>query len=408
MSIWINVFSVLALADLVIWWVAWRTLGKVPRVWRWIRVALHVFFATMIAGIAVLMFGREYDWNVDVAVPRVATVAVFIWHLLMVPLAFAGIIVASIWALVKMAVRLFRRPGPSNAAASTGITRREFFARLCVLTPPAFTVLLTAVAEWQLNGFRIRRMTVTLPTLPAALDGMTIANVADTHTGRFTHGEILGRIATATNELNADLVLFAGDLINDSLAWLDDGIAMLKKIRGPLVVIEGNHDLFEDPLEFRRRVRAAGLNFLVDEATTIEVRGVPVQILGMAWGTDSKRPSRRSEPQLADSAEVVLKLRDPAAFQILLAHHPHAWDYVSGIPLTISGHTHGGQLMVTEHFGFGPAMFRYWSGLYTRKVGHAADEGEALVVSNGTGNWFPLRTRAPAEIVHITLRRGTA
>ena len=404
MSLWIEIFWVLAIADLVIWCVAWRTLGKSPHSWKWTNAVMHVFFAAMIAGIAVLMLGRTQHWNVDMMVPRVVTVAVFIWHLLMVPLALAGIVLAAVWTLVKAVIRLFRRP--VNGVAATGITRREFFARFCALTPPSLTVLLTLVAEKQLREFRIRAITVTLPALPAALDGMTIANVADTHTGRFTHGDILGRIADATNELNADLVLFAGDLINDSLTWLADGIAMLKKIRGPLVVIEGNHDLFENPSEFRRRVRTSGLNFLVNEATTLNIRGVPMQILGMAWGTDSKRPSRRGEPQLADSAKLLLKLRDPAAFPILLAHHPHAWDYVSGIPLTISGHTHGGQLMVTDHLGFGPAMFRYWSGLYTRKVGHPADEGEALVVSNGTGNWFPLRTMAPAEIVHITLRRA--
>jgi predicted MPP superfamily phosphohydrolase len=44
-------------------------------------------------------------------------------------------------------------------------------------------------------------------------------------------------------------------------------------------------------------------------------------------------------------------------------------------------------------------LYRYWSGLY--RLGQ-----RALIVSNGTGNWFPLRTRAPAEIIHLTLRRG--
>ena len=87
--------------------------------------------------------------------------------------------------------------------------------------------------------------------------------------------------------------------------------------------------------------------------------------------------------------------------QILLAHHPHAFDAAvkHGLPLTLSGHTHGGQLMVTPGLGVGPMMFRYWSGLY-QKGAHS------LVVSNGVGNWFPLRTCAPAEIVHLTLRRA--
>ena len=70
----------------------------------------------------------------------------------------------------------------------------------------------------------------------------------------------------------------------------------------------------------------------------------------------------------------------------------------AGIPLTLSGHTHGGQLMLNERLGAGPVMFRYWSGLYRKGASR-------LVVSNGVGNWFPLRTQAPAEIIHLTLRR---
>ena len=92
----------------------------------------------------------------------------------------------------------------------------------------------------------------------------------------------------------------------------------------------------------------------------------------------------------------------PGTFPILLAHHPHAFDAAAaaGVPLTVSGHTHGGQLMLSDAVGFGPLMYRYWSGLY-RKPEH---NGASLVVSNGVGNWFPLRTGAPAEIIHLTLR----
>jgi hypothetical protein len=53
--------------------------------------------------------------------------------------------------------------------------------------------------------------------------------------------------------------------------------------------------------------------------------------------------------------------------------------------------------MLTDYVGFGPLMFRYWSGLYRKP------DGTALVVSNGVGNWLPLRLNAPAEIIHLTL-----
>jgi hypothetical protein len=56
--------------------------------------------------------------------------------------------------------------------------------------------------------------------------------------------------------------------------------------------------------------------------------------------------------------------------------------------------------MLGDAVGFGPLLYRYWSGLYRQPAHH----GAALVVSNGVGNWFPLRTRAPAEIIDLTLR----
>jgi predicted MPP superfamily phosphohydrolase len=99
-----------------------------------------------------------------------------------------------------------------------------------------------------------------------------------------------------------------------------------------------------------------------------------------------------------DALGQLLAQGKPDAFTILLAHHPQVFDAAAaaGIPLTLAGHTHGGQLMLTPRLGFGPWLYRYWSGLYRQGASQ-------LVVSNGTGNWFPLRIGAPAEIVLLTL-----
>jgi predicted MPP superfamily phosphohydrolase len=115
-------------------------------------------------------------------------------------------------------------------------------------------------------------------------------------------------------------------------------------------------------------------------------------------------PWGAGEERVANSVRQLGRQIAVGAFPILLAHHPHAFDAAAatGFPLTISGHTHGGQLMLTDSVGFGPLLFRYWSGLY-RKPEH---NNAALVVSNGVGNWFPLRTAAPAEIVHLNLKSG--
>ncbi len=251
-------------------------------------------------------------------------------------------------------------------------------------------------ASAQSGQFRIRRIEVPLAGLPRDLDGLTIAHVSDTHAGALVGERTLRRIVDQTNSLKPDLVLFTGDLIDHSLDYLPAGLEMLSRFdpRFGRFVCEGNHDLFDDRAAFEARTSAAGVGMLLNESALCRIRGVDVQILGTRW-----TPNIRGRFEGRDNIAETLALRDPEAFGILLAHHPHDFDRAAaaGVPLTLAGHTHGGQLMLTDSIGAGPLLFKYWSGLYRR--GDAA-----LVVSNGTGNWFPLRVNAPAEIVLITLR----
>jgi predicted MPP superfamily phosphohydrolase len=286
------------------------------------------------------------------------------------------------------------------------MSRREFLGAVAAATPPAVTVVATGFSVPHLDEFRVRPMTIPLPTLPPALDGLTIAHVTDVHVGRFTSGPVLRKIIDATNNLRADLVLMTGDLINHAIADLPAALDMVKQLdaRHGVWMCEGNHDLIESRTEFERIVKASTVPLLINEKSDLQIRNQHVQLLGLRWGSadrNAPRSKHRSDDAIRNSMNAVLPLRDADAFPILLAHHPHAFDPAAeaGIPLTLAGHTHGGQLMLTPNLGFGPWMFRYWSGLYQRG-------NSALVVSNGVGNWFPLRTNAPAEIIHITLKRA--
>jgi predicted MPP superfamily phosphohydrolase len=255
---------------------------------------------------------------------------------------------------------------------------------------------LAAIAMRQLDHFRVRRFILPIAGLPRDLHGLTIAQVSDMHVGRFTSGRVLREVVRVVNEFRADLVLLTGDLINDALADLDHGLELVGSMEGRsgVYLIEGNHDLIENGAEFERRVKQSGIPFLLDESTVVTVRGAPVQLLGLRW----TRVRENRDAAIAASVHRLITQRQPESFPILLAHHPHAFDAAAEalLPLTLSGHTHGGQLMLNDQSGFGPALFRYWSGLYTRGTSN-------LIVSNGVGNWFPLRVRAPAELVHLKL-----
>ena len=377
------------------WWVWADRRLRALRAGRGWRIGLAAAMLVLV-GAFVWVIAARRDW-VAASIPLPLYAVALLWGILFLPLTAVPMMVGwSLWSLGRFFVRK-RPPAPGlpRVAGGPAWTRREWLGA-AALNLPVFSTFGTALYGLsRMSCLRVRELTVVLDSLPPALDGLRIAHVTDTHVGKFTRGEMLDSIVATTNRLRADLVLFTGDLIDSSLRDLPVAAAMLRRMEagGGLFMVEGNHDLFGDPDEFRRGVREAGLPFLWNEAATVRIRGAAVQLLGIAW--------HRHDRGLARLVDTVVAARDPEAFPILLAHHPHAFDRAveRGLPLTLSGHTHGGQLMVTPEFGAGPMLFRYWSGLYQRN-------GCALVVGNGTGNWFPLRTNAPAEIIHLTLRRG--
>jgi predicted MPP superfamily phosphohydrolase len=333
-------------------------------------------------------------------IPVAAHAAVFLWHLFVLPvLVLIELLRAAPGCIRKIANRATPVPAPATTTTSPAPTRRQVLGGLAMALPPLATGALVTRAMAQIKAPpRVRRMEISLRQLPAHMDGMTIAHVSDTHVGKFTEPGMLNALADQINQLRADFAVMTGDLIDMSLSDLPSVLDMLNRLdpRQGIVVCEGNHDVYDSRHAFEKRTRAAGLSLLVDESCEINFRGSPVQFLGVKW-------DEGGDDRIAKSFAAVNAQRNPDAFPILLAHHPHAFDPAAeaGIPLTLSGHTHGGQLMLTDRIGGGPAMFRYWSGLYRKP-------NASLVVSNGVGVWFPLRINAPAEIIHLTLRSRIA
>jgi predicted MPP superfamily phosphohydrolase len=330
----------------------------------------------------------------------------FVWHLLVMP---STLLALGAMAAVKGLWRLARRKPRPTAVHEPGPrwSRRAVLGMGVAVAPPVLAGGVTWRGISELNSFRVRHIETGLAGLPKDLDGLRIAHVTDTHVGELTRGAKLREIAERTNLLKADLILLTGDLINRSLSDLPAAMEMVGRMesRYGLAMCEGNHDLFQGRHPFVQGVRAAGVPLLVDERMELTVRGRPVDLLGVRWqGRRGNRPEEMTEEQAYDLAvqRLAAGVR-PEAFAVMLAHHPHVFDAAAkyGVPLTLAGHTHGGQLHATPSLGFGPLMYKYWSGLYRQNAG----KGEAaVVVGNGTGNWFPVRLNVPAEIICLTLR----
>jgi predicted MPP superfamily phosphohydrolase len=382
----------------VLWWAMSVRIAK-PR---FARIAVSIFSLAQLAGLTWFLTHRFVRADSTVPLAKFAMATLFIWHMILLPvLLLLGMALLPILILVVLVLcaRRSRNFHPAALTEDGKLSRRQFFGVALAATPPLLNLSLATIAMRQLDQFRVRRFDLPIADLPRDLHGLTITQVSDMHVGRFTSGRVLRGMVRVVNELRADLVLLTGDLINDALADLGRGLDLVRSMQAAygVYLIEGNHDLIENGPEFERRVKQSGIPFLLDESVVVTISGAPLQLFGLSW----TRTRENRDAAIAAAVRQLLTQRQPDTFTILLAHHPHAFDAAaaSSVPLTLCGHTHGGQLMLNEQCGFGPALFRYWSGLYSNGA-------SKLVVSNGVGNWFPLRVRAPAELLHLTLLRA--
>ena len=406
MSVILLIIVSLLVFDVLWWWWSDRQVRRLHYGRAW-RIVIGIFMGLQVAGYLWSLSSRLI--GIPFVVPSSAVAFLYVWHLLVLPVATVMLLgVGSVVKVGDLLAGLMRRsteratddvdadaPPPAE-----GPSRREVVLGALAALPPLVSSGWAVRASLSLDHFGIRELAVPIAGLPAQLEGLVIAHVTDSHVGRFTYGRTLRKIAEATNDLNADLVVFTGDLIDFKLEDIEPGIDMLKRMksRHGLFAVEGNHDLFADRGYFEQEVKRSGIPLLLNESASIEVRGQMVQILGLKWGPLHDRAQRSITAQV----QQVMPLVQRGAFPILLAHHPHAFDPAAeaGLPLVLAGHTHGGQLMLTDSIGAGPVLFKYLSGLYTKG-------NSSLVVSNGVGNWFPVRVNAPAEIIKLTLHRSS-
>jgi len=385
--------------------------GGRPAVVRWGRLALAAY-----AGLALLpllgMIRGSLDWH---ALPLPAVMWTQLWYMLLMILVPIGAILGGAGWLLRPVRRAVS--GESNDPPNPG--RRAFLQRAAVTAPIAATGAATVGALWQLGRFEVCRYEVGVPGLPERLRGLTLTHLSDLHVGRLFGVEDLCRAVDVANRLDSDIVVVTGDVVDHSNEVLPETTAALLGLRHRygLFLCLGNHDLIDDGAAYVEYVRDRGLTLLINERRELEIGGETVAIGGLQW--TRRDVGTAQHPGHEECVAAVFHEARAAVFSIALAHHPHAFDPLArrGVGLTLAGHTHGGQLMLTPpgwpEWGAGRLLFRYVRGFYAgdgsaparplpvaRRV---APAGPLLFVNRGLGNWFPVRVNAGAEMVQIRL-----
>ena len=248
----------------------------------------------------------------------------------------------------------------------------------------------------------VTSLAVSLPSLPSALVDLRIALICDTHIGPHSSRAHLARVAAAVRAANPHLIAVAGDLIDDYAPDISHYEAALGHLSAPLgvYIIAGNHEVYAGWDEVLPRLRALSHTVLVNESRIVGHGGTQLAIAGTGDPAAGHRPAP-SVP--APDLVATLAGIPNGTFTIVLAHNPSLWPPLAaaGVPLTLSGHTHWGQLSLNRAgWSLANPFLSLAMGAYRR--------GESLLyVSPGTSYWgIPFRVGARAEVTILTLTNG--
>lgn len=248
----------------------------------------------------------------------------------------------------------------------------------------------------------VRRVDVGVPGLPESFEGLRIAQLSDLHIGPHTSRRFIDRVVEATRALAPDLVAVTGDLVDDRAEDVAVYARTIGALEAPLGVymIPGNHDVYAGWDDVERALRAAKLGtVLVNEARVIRRGDEFITLVGTGDPAGGYRGAARAAPDI----ERALRHVDTGTTVVAFAHNPALWPALAerGVALTLSGHTHWGQLAL-PNLGWSLA-----SPFLEHAMGAHRANGSVLYISPGTGYWgIPFRLGASPEVTLVTLRRA--
>ncbi len=240
-------------------------------------------------------------------------------------------------------------------------------------------------------------VSVTLPRLPARLDGFTIVQITDVHIGNTIGRAFVEAMVAEVAAARGDLIAITGDLVDGSVRRLAHAAEPLADLRAPhgVFFVTGNHEYYSGVGPWLAHLPTLGVVPLRNERVRIGDGDASFDLAGI-----DDRSGRRFRGHGPDLAAAVSG-RDPSRELVLLAHQPRMVSdaVVHGVGLQLSGHTHGGQIWPWHYLARAQQ-----GGLLAGLSRHGDTQ---LYVSRGTGYWGPpVRVGAPAEITRIVLRAG--
>ena len=243
---------------------------------------------------------------------------------------------------------------------------------------------------YERHHLELTRATMPVSGLPDALRGLRIGVMTDIHRSQAVPHELVAAAVRMLMAEKPDVILLGGDYVSFGdrryVQRAAEALAPLSAPHGVLAVM-GNHD---DDRDMPAALAAKGFTVLRDARTRLTIRGEPIEFAGVRFWTY----------KVVDIAHV---LRGALPLTFLLAHSPKRLLEAQqlAVPAVISGHTHGGQIVLPGIGAIAAREFPVVAGLAQRK-------GTSIFVSRGVGTvYVPVRINCPPEVALLTLEPVT-
>jgi uncharacterized protein len=241
------------------------------------------------------------------------------------------------------------------------------------------------------HELEVTRVSLPVDGLPPSLAGVRVGLLTDVHRSRWVSHEDVARAVSALMAERPDLIVLGGDYVTwGNRSFVEPSAEALASLTAPFGVfgILGNHD---DDHAMPAALARRGVQMLKDARTRVQIRHEPVDLIGIRFWT------RRA----ADIASIA---RGALPMSILLAHDPRRLPEAEAlkIPIVLSGHTHGGQVVLPVVGAVAATKFPVIAGIGRRG-------STTMYVSRGLGTvYVPVRINCPPEVAVLTLQRREA
>jgi predicted MPP superfamily phosphohydrolase len=274
-----------------------------------------------------------------------------------------------------------------NARRPSGLRRRDLLKGCAAVGIGAMTGGASYGFLYERHHIELTRATLEVSGWSEGLAGLRVGFITDIHRSRTVSHALVARAVQLLMAERPDLIVLGGDYVTwgnrDFVQPAADALAGLSAPSGVFAVL-GNHD---DDHDMPAALAARGFTVLRDARTQIRIRAEPVDLIGIRYWT--KRVD-----------EISRIMRGASPNTILLAHTPSRLLEAAAlaVPLVISGHTHGGQIVLPGVGAFAARKFPVIAGQDKR-------ENTTIFVSRGVGTvYVPVRLNCPPEVAVLTLQ----